>query len=103
MIIFIWHIAGSAVRGFSNAQLSEHYANCMKLSVENKINVKNAFHLQLIDYMTEMMRKKASDMDNFQVWSITPCSLFTGFREAKAGYTEGQHHLFLFFQRTHKA
>jgi len=60
---------GSAVRGFSNAQLSEHYANCMKLSVENKINVKNAFHLQLIDYMTEMMRKKASDMDNFQAAS----------------------------------
>ena len=27
--------------------------------------------------------------------------LFTGFREAKAGYTESQHHLF--FQRTHKA
>ena len=75
-MIFIWHIAGSAVRGFSNAQLSEHYANCMKLSVENKINVKNAFHLQLIDYMTEMMRKKASDMDNFQVRSITPCFLF---------------------------
>ena len=41
----------------------------MKLSAENKINVKNAFHLQLIDYMTEMMRKKASDLDNFQAAS----------------------------------
>ena len=60
---------GSAVRGYSAAQLSEHYANCMKLSAENKINAKNAFHLQLIDYMTEMMRKKASDMDNFQAAS----------------------------------
>ena len=49
--------------------MSEHYANCMKLSAENKINVKNAFHLQLIDYMTEMMRKKASDLDNFQAAS----------------------------------
>jgi len=61
---------GSAVRGYSAAQLSEHYSNCMKLSAENKINAKNAFHLQLIDYMTEMMRKKQSDMDNFQVASV---------------------------------
>ena len=30
-------------------------------------------------------------------------TVFTGFREAKAGYTESQHHLFFFFQRTHKA
>ena len=42
----------------------------MKLSAENKINTKNAFHLQLIDYMSEMMRnKKASEMDNFQAAS----------------------------------
>ena len=48
-------------------QLAEHYANCMKLSAENKINVKNAFNLGLIDYMAEMVRKKAPGMDNFQV------------------------------------
>merc|ERR1711983_491182 len=42
----------------------------MKLSAENKINIKNAFHLQLIDYMAEMMKtKKNSDMDNFQAAS----------------------------------
>ena len=42
----------------------------MKLSAENKINTKNAFHLQLIDYMSEMMRnKKTSEMDNFQAAS----------------------------------
>ena len=39
----------------------------MKLSAENKINVKNAFSLGLIDYMAEMVRKKAPGMDNFQV------------------------------------
>ena len=41
----------------------------MKLSAENKINVKNAFNLGLIDYMAEMVRKKAPGMDNFQVGS----------------------------------
>ena len=42
----------SGVAGYSAAQLTELYSHCMKLSAENKINVKNAFHLQLIDYMT---------------------------------------------------
>ena len=60
----------TGVGGYSAAQLAEHYANCMKLSAENKINTKNAFHLQLIDYMSEMMRnKKSSEMDNFQAAS----------------------------------
>lgn len=53
--------------GFSAAQLAEHYTNCMKLSAENKISIKNAFQLKLIDTMSEMIRKKAKDMDNFQV------------------------------------
>ena len=52
-------------------QLAEHYANCMKLSAENKINVKNAFNIGLIDYMGEMLRKKAPEMNNFQV-RLTP-------------------------------
>lgn len=42
----------------------------MKLSAENKISVKNAFNLGLIDYMAEMVRKKAPGMDNFQVNEI---------------------------------
>lgn len=53
--------------GYSAAQLAEHYANCMKLSAENKINVKNAFNLHIIDYMAEMVRKKSSGLDNLQV------------------------------------
>jgi hypothetical protein len=47
----------------------------MKLSAENKISVKNAFNLGLIDYMAEMVRKKAPGMDNFQVNEI-PILLF---------------------------
>jgi condensin complex subunit 2 len=59
----------ASIAGYSTAQLAEHYANCMKLSAENKINIKNAFQLKLIDYMAEMLRKKQSDMDNFQAAS----------------------------------
>ena len=52
-------------------QLAQHYAKCIQLSAENKISVKNAFNLQLIDYMTEMLRTKDSNMNNFQVASCT--------------------------------
>ena len=61
----------TGVSGYSAAQLADLYSTCMKLSAENKINVKNAFHLQLIDYMAEMMKtKKSSDLDNFQAASV---------------------------------
>ena len=53
--------------GLTTTQLAEHYNNCIKLSAENKISTKNAFNLQLIDYMAAMIRKKESDMSNFQV------------------------------------
>lgn len=55
--------------GLTNAQLTDHYANCIKLSCENKINAKNAFGLHLIDYMSEYLKKK--EMTNFQVASST--------------------------------
>jgi len=55
------------ISGLTAAQLAEHYNNCIKLSSENKISTKNAFNLQLIDYMSSMMKKKESDMNNFQV------------------------------------
>ncbi|XP_074641722.1 condensin complex subunit 2-like [Tubulanus polymorphus] len=57
------------LHGLSNAQLSEHYTNCIKLSAENKINAKNAFGLHLIDYMADLIKKK--EMSNFQVASST--------------------------------
>ncbi|XP_023233569.1 condensin complex subunit 2-like [Centruroides sculpturatus] len=55
--------------GLTNAQLAEHYANCMKLFTENKINVKNAFGLHLIDYMPEILNKDGET--NFQIASCT--------------------------------
>ncbi len=61
------HQPQSAV--YSNAQLAEIYDHCIRLSAENKINPKNAFQLKMIDYMAEMVKKKKSDMDNFQAAS----------------------------------
>merc|ERR1712156_56158 len=61
------NVENNAIKQCSQAELAEMYASCMKLSAENKISVKNAFQLKLIDYMAEMMKtKKSSEMDNFQ-------------------------------------
>jgi condensin complex subunit 2 len=63
----IWLIDRLLWPGLTAAQLAEHYNNCIKLSAENKISTKNAFNLQLIDYMASMIKQKESDMSNFQV------------------------------------
>lgn len=60
-----------ACSGLSTAQLAEHYASCIKLSTENKITVKNAFSLQLIDYMSMMLKRHDKQMEDFQVASCT--------------------------------
>ncbi|NXK97509.1 CND2 protein, partial [Formicarius rufipectus] len=52
---------------WSNAQISEHYGTCIRLSTENKITTKNAFGLHLIDYMTEILNQKNSELTNFKV------------------------------------
>lgn len=57
----------SSISKCSQAELAKMYADCIKLSAENKISAKNAFNLNLIDYMAEVVKtKKASEMDNFQ-------------------------------------
>ncbi|XP_032808032.1 condensin complex subunit 2 [Petromyzon marinus] len=53
--------------GMTNAQLSEHYSTCIKLSTENKITTKNAFGLHLIDYMADLCKQKGTEMTNFQM------------------------------------
>ena len=45
-------------------QLKQHYADCIKLSTENKINAKNAFGLHLLEYIDTILQEKS---DNFQV------------------------------------
>jgi len=57
----------------SNEQLSCLYNNCVKLLNENKINVKNAFQLKLIDYMSDIVLNKelSGGVTNFQVVGCT--------------------------------
>lgn len=55
----------------NNAQITEHYTNCIKLSAENKINSKNAFGLHLIEFMADLLQSKKGEMTNFQVASCT--------------------------------
>ncbi|XP_022235377.1 uncharacterized protein LOC111083278 [Limulus polyphemus] len=56
---------GGGIAGLTNAQLAEHYKNCIKLSSENKITVKNAFGLHLIDYMADVLKNR-DGTTNFQ-------------------------------------
>ncbi|XP_069799549.1 condensin complex subunit 2 [Dendropsophus ebraccatus] len=51
----------------SNAQISDHYSTCIKLSQENRITTKNAFGLHLIDYMGDILKEKGSELTNFKV------------------------------------
>ena len=55
MLIILSHISD---------QLKQHYADCIKLSTENKINAKNAFGLHLLEYIDTILQEKS---DNFQV------------------------------------
>ncbi|CAL8347653.1 unnamed protein product [Lota lota] len=57
----------AAIPKMSNAQISEHYSTCIKLSTENKITTKNAFGLHLIDYMADILKQKDSEITNFKV------------------------------------
>ncbi|XP_048585600.1 condensin complex subunit 2 [Nematostella vectensis] len=63
---------GQTASGLTNCQLKDLYSNCIKLSTENKINSKNAFGLDLIDYMQDLIKTvKEGEMTNFQVASCT--------------------------------
>ncbi|XP_063382333.1 condensin complex subunit 2 [Cydia fagiglandana] len=53
----------------SSSPQKEHFQGCLKLYAENKINKDNAWNLQLIDFMTSMLRKHDSRMDNLQTAS----------------------------------
>uniref|UniRef100_A0A8B9CCJ1 Condensin complex subunit 2 n=1 Tax=Anser brachyrhynchus TaxID=132585 RepID=A0A8B9CCJ1_9AVES len=57
----------SAVPRWTNAQISDHYSTCIKLFTENKINTKNVFGLYLIDYMTDILKQKDSELTNFKI------------------------------------
>lgn len=52
-------------------QMAESINQCIKLSAENKINIKNAFSLEMIDFMTYMIKKQDANMSNLQVASAS--------------------------------
>jgi condensin complex subunit 2 len=56
----------------AHGELSEMYANCIKLSAENKISVKNTWQLNLIDYIDDVLKTTmGEEQDNFQAASCT--------------------------------
>lgn len=59
------------VAQMSHPQIAEKVSQCIKLSTENKINIKNAFSLEMIDFMTYMIKKKDGNMSNLQVASTS--------------------------------
>ncbi|XP_078048072.1 condensin complex subunit 2 [Augochlora pura] len=52
-------------------EMSNRIAECIKLGTENKINVKNAFSLEIIDFMTYMIKKQDENMSNLQVATVS--------------------------------
>ncbi|EGD76028.1 hypothetical protein PTSG_11637 [Salpingoeca rosetta] len=57
--------------GMSASQLTDLYANCIKMCSENKINQKNSWELPLIDYITDVMSARPGELTNFQMASVT--------------------------------
>ena len=52
-------------------EITDRISECIKLSAENKINIKNAFSLDIIDFMTYMIKKEDSNMSSLQVASTS--------------------------------
>uniref|UniRef100_A0A6G1S3G5 Condensin complex subunit 2 n=1 Tax=Aceria tosichella TaxID=561515 RepID=A0A6G1S3G5_9ACAR len=50
-------------------KLKDHYKHCIRLSASNKINPKNAFDLQLIDYMQDLVSSSEDGQMNFKIAS----------------------------------
>ncbi|CAH0584475.1 unnamed protein product [Chrysodeixis includens] len=64
--------AASPRRGrdtMSSSPQKEHFQGCLKLYAENKITKDNAWNLQLIDFMSSMLRRHDSRMENLQTAS----------------------------------
>ncbi|XP_076669268.1 condensin complex subunit 2 [Andrena cerasifolii] len=52
-------------------EITDRISQCIKLSAENKINIKNAFSLDIIDFMTYMIKKEDANMSSLQVASTS--------------------------------
>ncbi|XP_076382036.1 condensin complex subunit 2 [Megalopta genalis] len=61
----------SALGSIPSTQMEARISQCIKLGTENKINPKNAFSLEMIDFMTYMIKKQDVNMSNLQVASVS--------------------------------
>lgn len=52
-------------------EIKDRMAECIKLNIENKINVKNAFSLEIIDFMSYMIKKQDVNISNLQAASTS--------------------------------
>ncbi|CAH1399013.1 unnamed protein product [Nezara viridula] len=59
------------LNNLTQAELDEHYSKCIQLCNQNKVNVKNAFKLQLIDYMKIICMKQPSKTENLTLMGCT--------------------------------
>ncbi|XP_034947566.1 condensin complex subunit 2-like [Chelonus insularis] len=54
----------------TSPQIVDGIAQCIKLNAENKINIKNAFSLNMIDFMSWMAKNKQQEMGNLQMAAV---------------------------------
>ncbi|XP_076245369.1 condensin complex subunit 2 [Calliopsis andreniformis] len=55
----------------SAPEMTNRICECIKLSTENKINIKNAFNLEMIDFMTYMIKKQDANMSTLMAASTS--------------------------------
>ncbi|KAF6199454.1 hypothetical protein GE061_007480 [Apolygus lucorum] len=63
--------AFGALTNLSAQELEDHYFKCIQLCNQNKVNVKNAFKLQLIDYMKLIFTKQSKKTENLALMGFT--------------------------------
>lgn len=73
---------------FSGELHKEHYQGCLKLYAENKITKDNAWNLQLIDFMSSMLRRHDARMANMQ----TASTMVDASARIYAFRVDGVHH-----------
>ncbi|XP_044020526.1 condensin complex subunit 2 [Aphidius gifuensis] len=61
----------SGITRMTVPQIRDGIAECIKLNTQNKINIKNAFSLSMIDFMEYMVKNRDEGLSNLQIASTT--------------------------------
>ena len=59
------------IKRMSTEELTERVFECIRLCVENKINIRNAFNLHLMDWLLHLLKDKNNSIGNFSVLAYT--------------------------------